>query len=99
MFRLAFVLGLIIIGAFFALQGAFYALLFYLWNAYFRPDYWVWSSIVASLNLSWLIGIYVLGITLLSGQFGRLNARVGLLFIFLVLSLLSTLGSWNFDWS
>jgi len=32
--------------------GPFYALLFYLWNAYFRPQEWVFSDWVFSLRLS-----------------------------------------------
>ena len=41
MLRLIFVTCIVMVGIFFAVQGAFYALLFYLWNAYFRPAEWV----------------------------------------------------------
>ena len=48
----------ILIGAAYSAFGAFYALLFYLWNAYFRPEVWAWNSTIAALNLSFVIGTY-----------------------------------------
>src|SRR5579871_590881 len=41
MLRLIFVFAIIAVGTVYLTQGPFYALLFYLWNAYFRPEYWV----------------------------------------------------------
>lgn len=60
MLRLIFVFGIIAIGAFYSLRGPFYALLFYLWNAYFRPEYWVWDDTLWSLRLSLIIGTFLL---------------------------------------
>ena len=67
MLRNVFVFLLIAIGAIYAIQGPFYALLFYLWNAYFRPEYWVWDDFIGSLNLSLWIGIYLVAATFMSG--------------------------------
>lgn len=64
MFRLIFVFGIIAVGAFYSLQGPFYALLFYLWYAYFRPEYWVWTDILWSLRLSLIIGTFLLLVSL-----------------------------------
>jgi hypothetical protein len=66
MLRTIFVFIIITVGVFYAAQGPFYALLFYLWNAYFRPEQWVWGSAVSSLNLSVTIGIYLVATALLS---------------------------------
>jgi hypothetical protein len=52
MLRTIFVFIIITVGVFYAAQGPFYALLFYLWNSYFRPEQWVWGGAVSSLNLS-----------------------------------------------
>ena len=35
-------------------QSPFYALLFYLWNAYFRPEEWTYGALIYSLNLSFI---------------------------------------------
>ena len=59
MLRTLFVLLLATIGAYYALQGPFYALLFYIWNAYFRPEDWIWTDFVRNLRLSYLIGLYL----------------------------------------
>jgi probable O-glycosylation ligase (exosortase A-associated) len=55
-FRLLFVLAIILAGIYYSMQGAFYVLLFYLWNGYFRPEEWVWSSLVMQMRLSLAIG-------------------------------------------
>ena len=47
-------------GTFYALISPFYALLFYLWNAYFRPEEWIWWLDVASRSACRsIIGMYV----------------------------------------
>ncbi len=82
------------IGVFYALQGPFYALLFYLGNAYFRPEDWVWGDFVRSLRLSLVIGVYVLITTLFSSQKRWVwDSRVALLVVFFALSLVSTIVS------
>ena len=57
--RLLFVLLIIVAGSFYASLGAFEGLLFYLWYAYFRPDYWTYGPLIMSLNLSLVIAVYV----------------------------------------
>jgi putative inorganic carbon (HCO3(-)) transporter len=91
MLRNIFVLLLVVVGIYYAFQGAFFALLFYMWNAYFRPESWVWSSLIGQLNLSFYIGVYLVAITLLSMQQLVFNGRVALLALFFVQTLLSTL--------
>lgn len=60
MLRLILVFGIILVGGFWAIRGPFYALLFYLWYAYFRPEQWVWTDYVSPLNLSFITGALVL---------------------------------------
>jgi probable O-glycosylation ligase (exosortase A-associated) len=92
-FRLAFVFGLILIGAVLSLQGPFYALLFYLWNAYFRPDNWVWSDLVVSLRLSLAIGLVLVAASLKDLKYFRLTSQlilIGLFFAQATFSLVSS---------
>jgi putative inorganic carbon (hco3(-)) transporter len=91
MLRSIFVLILVTIGAYYALQGPFYALLFYLWYAYFRPEDWMWTDSIKSFHLSLIIGCYVLIATVLSGRKLVFNTRLILVVIFLVHTLFSTL--------
>jgi hypothetical protein len=86
----------------FALSSPFFALLFYVWLSYFRPEQWVWSGVIASLNLQWLVGTWVVLFAILSGV--RLRFGVGplLLLLFLLQGLVSSWLSavpnwaWNF---
>jgi hypothetical protein len=79
MLRTVFVFIIISVGVFYAAQGPFYALLFYLWNAYFRPEQWVWGGTISSLNLSVTIGIYLVATARLCGPCGANRAPVGVL--------------------
>jgi putative inorganic carbon (HCO3(-)) transporter len=90
MLRTMFVLGLMSVGTYYALQGPFYALLFYLWNAYFRPEEWIWLDFLRGSKLSLVIGSYLIIATLLSGRKFILHGRVLLIGVFLVQTLLST---------
>jgi len=90
MLRTLFVLALVSAGIKYSMQGAFYILLFYLWNAYFRPDQWVWSSIIQQMRLSLTIGIALVVISLFSSDRFRISAGPLLLFAFLAHSLLAT---------
>jgi probable O-glycosylation ligase (exosortase A-associated) len=87
------------VGAVYAVRSPYYALLFYLWNAYFRPEQWVWSDVVASLNLSFVIGWVLVAGVVLSGQKPRLDLRVLVLLLFLIDTLLSTMASEHQAWS
>jgi probable O-glycosylation ligase (exosortase A-associated) len=101
MLRNIFVFAIITIGVGYALQGPYYALLFYLWNAYFRPEEWVWGDIVGQLNLSFIIGIYLVTTTLFTLKSLKLNARTAIVLLFLVQALISTWGSehWSASWA
>jgi putative inorganic carbon (hco3(-)) transporter len=99
MLRSIFVLILVGVGGFYALQSPFYSLLFYIGNAYFRPEDWVWSNFVSSLKLSLLSGALVVASTLLSRQRFVWNGRIVLVWLFLLHTLLSTLGSETFSYS
>ncbi len=96
--RTLFVSILILIGTYYALQGAFYGLLFYIGNAYFRPEEWVWSEWIRNLHLSLVSGVYVICLTLVSGQKLLWNGRTVLLFAFLLQGLLSTLFAEHSDY-
>jgi probable O-glycosylation ligase (exosortase A-associated) len=97
MLRTLAVLALTAVGVFFALQGAFYALLLYLWVAYFRPQEWVWTDFVQNLNLSFLAGIYLIAVTLVSREQHRLNGRIVLILLFLVQTFVALMASANTD--
>ena len=103
MLRTLFVLILVAVGLYYAVWGgAFYALLFYLGNAYFRPEKWVWASSfvnIGALKLSLLSGIWVVWSTLTSRYRLVFNGRIAMLFLFLVHALISTLMSEAFSWS
>lgn len=90
MLRNVFVFLLVAAGVWYAFQGAYFALLFYLWNAYFRPESWVWTPLIGQLNLSFYIGVYLVAITLLSFQQFVFNGRVALLAMFFLQTLIST---------
>src|SRR5438046_4544299 len=94
MLRTIFVLAIVVVGGFYAVQGPFYFLLFYLWYAYFRPDAWIyWLTWVQRLNLSLILGVCLLISTIVSVPRFRFNASVGLMLLFLIHSLLATIFS------
>ena len=99
MLRTLFVLLLATLGAYYALQGPFYALLFYIWNAYFRPEDWIWGDFVRNLRLSFVIGMYLLLTSLFSRQRFILNGKICLVLLFLLHTFLCTLFSKHFDYS
>ena len=95
MLRTIFVLIIIIAGSAFAAMGPFEGLLFYMWNAYFRPDYWTYGSFIMSLNLSLFIGIYVVVRTLMSGPDLKLGVGTMLIWLFFIQACIGTLTSTN----
>jgi probable O-glycosylation ligase (exosortase A-associated) len=100
MLRTTFVLLIIAMGMPTVLRDAFGALLLYLFIAYFRPEYWVWNAdFMKSLNLSLISGVYLLGRSLLSGTRLRIDLRSALLFVFVALSLMSTVMSPRDDYA
>ena len=66
MLRAVFVIVIIVYGLVQSFKSPFNALLFYLWLAYFRPEYWLWSDFVTQLNLSFIVGVFVLIATVMS---------------------------------
>jgi putative inorganic carbon (HCO3(-)) transporter len=99
MLRMIFVIGLIIFGCFYASFGAFEGLLFYMWNAYFRPDYWTYGSFIMTLNLSLIIGVYVLVRTLMSTPDLKLGWGPLLIWLFFLQACVGTVTSVSPDLS
>jgi len=81
---------LLLTGAGYAFQTPLYAACLYLWIAYFRPESWAWSGVFATLNLSFIAGIFLLVRTMVSPVRFRFDLRNGLLLTFLAFSLLSS---------
>ncbi len=98
MLRTIFVATIAIAGIYYALsQGAFGALLFYLWLAYFRPETWVWEAgWLYALNLSFIGGVYLLLRSLVAGLDWRPDLRSVLLIAFLAVG---TVSAWTSDYS
>lgn len=87
MLRAIFVLSLTVLGACLAFRGPFYALLYYIWNAYFRPEEWVWGDtrdLVLALNASFWAGVLVVLSTLLGRTRFLWNGHITILFLFAV---------------
>ncbi|MBI4605067.1 MAG: putative O-glycosylation ligase, exosortase A system-associated [Planctomycetes bacterium] len=96
MLRVVFVFLLLAAGVVLALKGPFYGLLLYVWNAYFRPEDWVWSpynEIIVSLSISYYVGAYVVIASILSGQRFRFSLHVLLFGLFVFQTFLSARGS------
>ena len=98
MLRLVFASALLLIGAVNALRGPFYALLLYLFIAYFRPDTWIWTRELRSLNVSLIVGIFAVMYTLGSRDRFRLTGPMWLVVLFCLHGLVSTLMSENWAW-
>jgi probable O-glycosylation ligase (exosortase A-associated) len=88
-----------IVGWSFAVQSAIYSVCLYLWIAYFRPESWAWSGVFASLNLSFLAGVFLLVRAFASPTRFRLDFRNSLLLLFLAHALLSSLLSTDVTYS
>lgn len=81
MLRTIFVIVIILTGTVYAAQGPFYALLFYLWNAYFRPEEWIWTDWLSGLNLSFAIGVYLVVRTIGAMPGLKVNLRTSLIWL------------------
>jgi putative inorganic carbon (HCO3(-)) transporter len=99
MLRTLFVMGIVLLGIINARRGPFYVLLFYMWFAYFRPEAWVWGSLVQSLDLSLIAGVVLVVATIFAGTVPRINTSVLLILIFTAHGLLSTLLSEHFAYA
>jgi probable O-glycosylation ligase (exosortase A-associated) len=94
--KVVFVYTLIAIGALNSLRGPFYALLFYIWIAYFRPDWQIgYTQLIWRLNLSFIVAMFMIGAIVITRQ--RLRFGIGPLLIglFLADSYLTVLTSSN----
>jgi probable O-glycosylation ligase (exosortase A-associated) len=96
--RLIFAVLLILYGLAQSLRGPFYALLFYLGIAYFRPEFWVWGDELQGLNLSFFVGLYAVASTLFFRDRFTFGTPALLIAIFCIHGLVSTLLSPYFDW-
>lgn len=90
MLRMIFVSIILAAGAVFATQGPFHGLLFYIWNAYFRPEYWVHSEILFAFHISLILAIYIIVRTLIRMPDPRLNVGTMLLLLFFLQAFVST---------
>ena len=97
MLRLIFILSIVVVGGFYALLSPFNGLLFYLWNAYFRPEAWLFWINLQVLHLSWIIGVYVVFRTLISLPNPRINSNTILLLLFFAQVVVGTLTSEHRD--
>jgi len=82
-----------IIGGIASLYGTFYALNFYLWLAYFRPESWVWMDFFKGQRLSLFVGVFTLLSTFVTGKKIKFTPFSCLLIVILIHSLISTLVS------
>jgi probable O-glycosylation ligase (exosortase A-associated) len=96
---MVFASSMLVFGAVNALRGPFYGLLFYLGVAYFRPELWVWGDQLQSLNLSLIVGVYVIAATVLFGERLSFGLPVWLIAIFCLHGLLATVMSPHYNWS
>ena len=99
MLRTFLVIFLICAGVYAALHGAFYGLLLYMWNAYFRPEEWLWSNALQRIPLSFIIGSYVVLTSIMLGNRFVFNRKILILLIFLLHAFLSTLYSQYLEYS
>lgn len=99
MLRLIFVFSIIIAGIIFAVQGPFWALMFYLWNAYFRPELWVWDDFVSPLKLSLIVGAFLLLTSFREIHKLKFTRQTVFILLFLAQCTLSLVVSEDFDWS
>ncbi len=100
MLRDVFVLLILVVGGYFCFQGPDYVLLLYIWNAYFRPEHWVWSAQwLLTLKVSYVLGVAIVVSTIFSKQRFRFTFHSFLLFLILAQALVSVLLCEHFDYA
>ncbi len=92
MIRLLLVYTVIAAGGILSFRRPLYAMLLYLWVAYFRPEYWVYSSSFVLVNLSFLVGAWVVIFSVAGGTV-RLGTGPLLVVTFIGHGLVSSLSS------
>lgn len=98
MLRMALAVALLLFGAVASLRSAFYALLFYIGIAYFRPEAWVWGDGLQSLNISLIVGAYALVAAIIFRERLSFGLPVCLIAAFCLHGLVSSLLSAHADW-
>lgn len=105
MLRLIFVWLILVTGSVLAVGDSIWALLLYLWWAYFRPDYWVFTTWLYDHPISFVIGTFlVLRATLAGELVFKTDIRSLVLYAILGFSTLSTFQSdyyvfaWPYLW-
>ena len=93
MLRITFISIIILVGAFYAVISPFYALCFYLWHAYFRPEEWIWWVDLTFLHMSLIIGTFLVFRTLVTVPNPKINARTMLIWLFLAQAVVGTITS------
>lgn len=83
MLRAIFVFLILAVGGVFALQGPFYTMLLYVWNAYFRPEAWVYGDFVRNFQLSYYIAAILMVQMLLHTQKLKFSGRWAVVCLFL----------------
>ena len=77
MLRAILVFAILIPGILMAMTSRFYALLLYMWFAFFRPQEWVWVNIRA-FRLSLILGLLLIGPSILTGIYPNLTHPMSL---------------------
>jgi putative inorganic carbon (HCO3(-)) transporter len=99
MLRTLFVTVIFLVGVYYAIRGPFYALLLYLWIAYFRPQEWVWGGWITSAPISMLTALVVVGYALVAHRRYSLGPVQLFMVLFLIWSTLSTAASLDPNYS
>lgn len=93
MLRLVLVVCVLVVGLPLAAASPTYALVLYVWNAYFRPETWVWSDGLAQLRLSYFLAMLLIARTLLSREKLPFDWRCGLLLLLVAFTGVSSASS------
>jgi len=92
MLRDLLVLTVLLVGVYYCFRGPFHVLVFYIWNAYFRPETWVWNAQwLMALKVSYVLGITAVVTTAFSKNRLRLTSHSFLIVVFLGHTLVSAL--------
>lgn len=97
MLRLILAFGMILVGFLNIWRGPVFALWFYLWFAYFRPESWVWTNYISQLNLSLIVGFVLLITALPRLRAFRWSWLMGLTGLFFAQSIVSLVATEHWD--
>jgi probable O-glycosylation ligase (exosortase A-associated) len=95
--RTLLVLSILIAGVPLAIYSPFYGLLLYLWNALFRPEFFVWFDL-APFRVSLILGLILVVRSAMDGKYPNLSHPLSLGAVaFLVLALMAQVTAFNAD--